>query len=90
MQIAQRGIPGAEIIDAQPHTQLAQCPQRPEHAIGVLQHGGLGDLDDQRSRIETRVVQGGPHHIVKVAGGKLTDEIEWLRAQGFRLRVFTS
>ena len=47
-QEAQRGVAGAEVVDRDPHAELAQPVQLGGHPVRVRQLGALGDLQDER------------------------------------------
>src|SRR5258706_6055459 len=53
LQISERGISGAEVIDGETNTHPAQSLQFHHHFVRVLHHHALGDLQLQILRIES-------------------------------------
>ena len=50
LQVAERGIAGAEIVDRHAHAQLAQLRDETRILLEVMQCGGFGQLHDQARR----------------------------------------
>ena len=49
-QVAQRGVPGAEIVERQLHSHLIQAIERRDRALRILHRGAFGDLELQVAR----------------------------------------
>ena len=47
LQVAERGIAGAEIVDRHPHAQFAQLRDELGIFLEMMQRGGFGQLHDQ-------------------------------------------
>src|SRR5882762_7898393 len=60
VQVAERAVPGAEVVDAQLQPELPQAGQAPRRGGGVLDQHALGDLQPQRARVQP----GGPQRVV--------------------------
>ena len=54
LQIAQRGIAGAEIVQRDPHADAAQLMQNGERGVVIANQHRLGDLQLQPARREAR------------------------------------
>jgi len=54
-EVAERGVAGAEVVHRQPHTQRLHLFEAADRHLGVAHHQALGDLDDQRPRIDAAV-----------------------------------
>src|SRR5207237_7119729 len=57
VQVAERAVAGAEIVDAERDAALAQAGQALDGDGGVLHQDALGDLEPQRARVEAGGVQ---------------------------------
>ena len=50
LEVGERGVAGAEVVDGDPHAKRLDGLESPRGRFGVAHQGGLGDLDDQRAR----------------------------------------
>src|ERR1700722_9870309 len=57
LEISQRRVAGAEIVDGNPDAYSLESGQTRHDGGNILHDGGLGDLNDQRSRLEARRLQ---------------------------------
>src|SRR5690348_257869 len=61
LQIAERGVPGAEIVDRETNAERLERVQPLENGRALLHQHALGDLEHEVPRIEPAVAQGAPH-----------------------------
>ena len=62
-QVAQRRVPGAEVVHRQPHTGAVQPLDRLAGTRGVVQQGGLGDLQRQQRGVHAVAIQAAQHPV---------------------------
>src|SRR5205823_4311641 len=60
-QVAERRVPGAEVVDGQLDTELLELPQAGGDQRAVVEEDALGQLEDQRGRVKAGAVEGGGH-----------------------------
>ena len=58
LQVAERRVAGAEVVDADVHAEIAQRAQRVRGRRRVLHQRVLGDLQAHRVRVDARLVRG--------------------------------
>ncbi|MDP9397604.1 MAG: hypothetical protein M3P96_07150 [Actinomycetota bacterium] len=58
LEIGQRRVAGAEVVEGELHAQLLDLAQPAQRRVGVVQEQGLGDLEDQYGWIETALGEG--------------------------------
>ena len=52
LEVAERGVAGAEVVERDPHAEAAQGVDVADGGVAARQEGGLGDLDVDRVRID--------------------------------------
>ena len=52
--------PGPEVVDDEPDAHVAELAERAVARGGLVEHQRLGDLEDERRRLEARRQQDGP------------------------------
>ena len=57
VEVAQRGVAGAEVVDRQRDAELAQCLQHTERLGALIDQHRLGDLEHERARFESGLAQ---------------------------------
>src|SRR5207248_10398333 len=57
VQVAERAVSGAEVVDAELQSELPQPHQAPGRGRGILDEDALGDLQAQAARVESRRTQ---------------------------------
>ncbi|MFO1408778.1 MAG: hypothetical protein U1F06_00130 [Steroidobacteraceae bacterium] len=69
LQVGERGIAGAEIVDRDPHAARVQRVHRRQHLVGIAREHRLGELELQRRRRHAaeaqRVVDMGEEGVVQ-------------------------
>ena len=50
MEVAERAIPGAEVIDREPHAEIPQAVERVDRPVEVVDDGAFRDLQLQKMR----------------------------------------
>ena len=71
MEIAQRGITSAKIVHMQLNAHVAQLPERGYRFGAAVEPHTLGELEPQRSRVETDLAQDGLHLVDEVGLSEL-------------------
>jgi hypothetical protein len=71
LQVAERGVAGAEIVDRQTHAQAAQGFQALDRTLRVLHQHGLGDFQFQVRALQAGALQGALYGIAQVAHQQL-------------------
>ena len=66
-QVTEGRVPGAEIVDGQPHADRFQLDQVGHHPLVPGQQDALGQFEHERPGFETRRIEG-PAHAVDEAG----------------------
>lgn len=66
-QVTEGGVPGAEVVDGQPHPDGLQLGQVGHHSLVPPQQHALGQLEHERAGLETRRVED-PAHAVHETG----------------------
>jgi len=74
LQVAERGVAGAEVVDGEGHAEQLQLQHLGDDGLGVLHEHALGDLEHERGRVEVRRPHGPGNVVVEalvleVAGG---------------------
>ena len=59
LQVAERRVAGAEVVDRQPHAERLELVQLLERCVAALDDHALGDLEDQAHGVEAGVAQRG-------------------------------
>jgi hypothetical protein len=59
LQMGERRVAGAEVVDGEPHAQRLELGESRERGAGVLHRRALGDLEHQRPRRDPGGVEGG-------------------------------
>ena len=62
LQVAQRTVAGAEVVQADPHPDVAQPGEHPADLRGVGNRGGLGDFQPKGTCRKPRLAQGTGDH----------------------------
>ena len=57
LEVRERRVAGAEVVDGEPHAEVAQAPQPDRRRGRVLHERALGDLEDQALRLEPAAVE---------------------------------
>ena len=57
LQVAERRVPGAEVVDGEGHAQLLEGQHPGDDRLGVLDEDILGDLEHQGVGVEFRLLQ---------------------------------
>ena len=52
LQVGQRRVAGAEVVEHEPDAHVAQPAERPDPDLGLVHHDALGDLELERRRVE--------------------------------------
>ena len=66
-------VPGAEVVDRELHAELLQVAEPFDRELHVLHHHALGDLQDQRARVEPRVDEDLAHLVDEFGARDLSD-----------------
>ena len=79
-QVAERRVPGTEVVDRQLDADLPQLGQVGADPLAAAEQEGLGQLEEQRRRRQRRRVQGLPHavdepRIAELAGGHVDRDV---------------
>ena len=61
LEVAERRVAGAEVVDRDLYAKRAQRLERPAHAVGLLHERALRDLDRERGRREVGLVERPGH-----------------------------
>ena len=80
VQVAQRRVPRAEVIEVDLHAELAQAVQHVRHVARVAHQGGFGDLESQGLRPDPGVLDrllDEPHEAVlqELPGGHVDGDV---------------
>ena len=71
LEVAQRRVAGAEVVDGQPHAEGPEVLQHLEPGRRVGHQRGLGDLEAQRRRLEAAPLERADHEVDEVGLGDL-------------------
>ena len=71
VEVRQRGVPRPEVVERDAHAERPQVDQVTDRGLVVGQHRALGDLEDERSRIEPACLDLRGDPLGKVGIGKL-------------------
>ena len=63
LEIAERRVAGAEVVDREPHAQLLELLESLQHGVGLLHQHALGDLQDHRGGIHARAGERGAQRV---------------------------
>ena len=72
-EVAERGVPGAEVVDRQADAEDPEGVKAGQGEVEILDEGALGDLEDEGLGREPRVLQGS---------GDVVDEVGFLELMG--------
>src|SRR5687767_7561045 len=71
LQHRQRGVAGAEVVDAEARTVRGDLAERLAHGLRELAHAGLGHLDEERIGWQTARLERLAHLLADAAGAQL-------------------
>jgi hypothetical protein len=63
LQVRHRRVPGAVVVDGQPHAQFVQAGQDVQGQRRVAHHGRLGDLQPQHAGRHPELGEQFPHRV---------------------------
>src|ERR1700691_553104 len=70
-EIAQAGVPRAEVIDRNLHPSLSQCRENGCGGLGMLHQNAFGQLQFKKSRIQPRVLENREYAVKKALVSQL-------------------
>src|SRR5262245_40295612 len=61
VQVGERRVAGAEVVDRDAHAELLELLQRRQHRLAVVHQHALGQLDHEAARVDARDAEGLLH-----------------------------